>query len=271
MVDAVKRATGLIVFGVLLAASLVVGVPTPAVGAESHYEFRPGVYRNGTWYLRNSLTTGYADTTFVYGNPRTDTPLMCDFFGQKSGQAVREQQTPTVFRNPGRWLYRTSNTSGTADGTFRFGDPGDIPFCADLDGNGDDEPILFRNGEWFWRDGPTTGPAQHQTRFGDPGDLPIVFSRFGGAAPGVVRPGPIWFPGSFFGPVTPEAFPYGNPGDIPIGGSLNVPDPVNPGVVRGSEWLVHYNALPGYADIDFVFGNPGDVPLTWRDYSFIFS
>jgi len=264
-----KRAAGVIALGILIAGTLVLGSANSAVGDNSRFVSHPAVYRDGTWYLRNSLTTGFADTSFVYGNPGTDVPLMCDFFGTGL-------QTPVVFRAPNKWLYRNSNTSGVADGHFKFGEAGDIPMCANIDGvtdgRADDEPIVVRNGEWFWRDGPTTGAAQHQIRFGSPGDFPIMGSWQGvGYAPGVVRPGPIWYGGlSFFYPdggPTVFTYPYGIPGDSPVAGEWRAGDFTSgPGVVRGNEWLLHYINQPGYADIDFFFGDQGDVPLVWHDH-----
>jgi len=75
-----------------------------------------GVVRNGTWYLRNTPSTGTADTVFNYGNPG-DIPVVGDW----NGDGV---DTPGVVRN-GIWYLRNSLTSGVADTVLAYGDPGD--------------------------------------------------------------------------------------------------------------------------------------------------
>ena len=66
----------------------------------------PGVVRNGTWYLRNSNTSGVANVTFGYGNSG-DTPVVGDWNGDGT-------DTPGVVR-AGMWFLRNSNSTGNAD------------------------------------------------------------------------------------------------------------------------------------------------------------
>ena len=75
--------------------------------------------RGDTWYLRNSQTTGGADTVFVYGNPSGDIPVTGDWDGNGS-------ITPGVVRG-GTWYLRNANSTGAADVSFVYGNPGDIP------------------------------------------------------------------------------------------------------------------------------------------------
>jgi hypothetical protein len=44
----------------------------------------PGVFRNGTWYLRYSNSAGASNNSFIYGSA-TYTPLVGDWTGQVSG------------------------------------------------------------------------------------------------------------------------------------------------------------------------------------------
>jgi hypothetical protein len=54
------------------------------------------------------------------------------------------------------------------------------------------------------------------------------------------------------------AFPYGNPGDLPIVGDWNGDGAHSVGVVRGSTFFLRNSNSPGGADISFIYGNPGD-------------
>ena len=67
------------------------GSPTAPVSIDT-----PGVFRSGTWYLRNSNTAGAADIAFAYGSS-SYTPLVGDWTGQTSGYPWYQQfDTPGV-------------------------------------------------------------------------------------------------------------------------------------------------------------------------------
>jgi hypothetical protein len=97
-----------------------------------------GVVRQATssWLLRNSNTGGIAQINFVFGSSRFhELPVVGDW----NGDGI---DTPAVLRNVPvtdvqggyeRWLFRNSNSSGTADGTFTYGN----------DALGLDPPIEF--------------------------------------------------------------------------------------------------------------------------------
>ena len=76
----------------------------------------PGVFRSGTWYLRNSNTSGAAEITFRYADA-SDLPVVGDWNGDGT-------DTPGVFR-AGAWYLRNANTTGVADVSFNYGDPSD--------------------------------------------------------------------------------------------------------------------------------------------------
>jgi hypothetical protein len=132
---------------------------------------KPAVYRGrtSTWYLRNTRTTGVADTNFVYGSPR-DTPFMGDW----NGDGV---DTPGIYRG-GRFYLRNSNSTGIADIVVDYGLAGgrDVPLVGDWDGNGTDTIGVYRSAEsiWYLRNSNTTGAADLTFRYGDWGDVPVV-------------------------------------------------------------------------------------------------
>ncbi len=136
----------------------------------------PGLYRrsDGYVYLRNSNTEGTADVAFFFGNPG-DLPIAGDF----DGDGV---DTVSVYRPSEQRFYvvnalgSESEGLGAADYSFMFGNPGDVPFSGDFDGNGIDTIGLHRNstGRVMYRNENSTGVADADFIFGDPGDILIA-------------------------------------------------------------------------------------------------
>jgi hypothetical protein len=95
---------------------------TPVVGDwDGNKTATPGVRRGVRWFLRNELSTGVAQVPAFDFGERGDAPVIADWDG-----ATAVGDSVGVFR-AGTWLYRITNTSGPADGFFRFGGPGDRP------------------------------------------------------------------------------------------------------------------------------------------------
>jgi len=80
-----------------------------------------GVYRAGTFYMRNHNTTGYADITVAY-NPATQPyPIVGDW----TGSGI---DTVGVYdQSNGQFMLRNSNTPGAPDETFGLGVASDQP------------------------------------------------------------------------------------------------------------------------------------------------
>jgi hypothetical protein len=173
----------------------------------------PGVFRSGTWLLRNGSGNGPADVApFGLGDPG-DVPVC----GHWSGPGTAE--TAGVFR-AGRFFLRFSNTTGIADANFGYGNPTDTPVTGDWDGNGTTTPGVFRNGTWFLRNSNTTGVAdQPSVGYGDPGDLPVTgdWDGNGTTTLGVFRRG-VWFLRNSLGGGVADLPPFlfGTPGDRPL-------------------------------------------------------
>jgi GH25 family lysozyme M1 (1,4-beta-N-acetylmuramidase) len=209
-------------------------------------------------YLRNSVTSGVADTSYRFGAPAGGTPLMCDWDG--NGTA-----TPGVFVN-GNWYITNSSLGGFATQSFGYGDPGDIPVCGDWDGNGTQTPGVVRNGNWYLSNSVGVPVADMAFGYGNPGDLPVVgdWNGDGRDTPGMFRTGNWYLVNSLGKPTADLAFGYGNPGDLPVVGDWNNDGRDTPGIVRDGSWYV-VNALGApVADMSFGFGDPSDTPLTGR-------
>jgi SpoIID/LytB domain protein len=217
----------------------------------------PAVRRGNIFYLRDSTTTGVANSSFAFGDPG-DVPMMCDWDGNGS-------ITGGVFRG-GAWYFRNSNSTGAASGSFGFGNPGDTPVCGDWDGNGSDTPGVVRGNTWYLRNANSTGPADGTFQYGNATDRKVVGSWNGGPydTPGVVRGG-IWYlrNNNFVGPAD-IVLAFGDPNDTPLVGDWNDDAMDTPAVRRGNVWYLRDTNTTGAADVSFTFGDPADRPLVWR-------
>lgn len=136
----------------------------------------PGLYRrsDGYVYLRNSNTQGVADIAFFFGNPG-DLPLAGDFNGDGC-------DTLSIYRPSESRVFVVNRLGandaglGAADSDFLFGNPGDLPFTGDFDGDGIDSVGLHRasTGLVYFRNSLTTGVADSQFIYGDPGDRMVA-------------------------------------------------------------------------------------------------
>ncbi len=98
-----------------------------------------GLYRpsDGYLYLRNSNTTGVADTAFFYGIAN-DVPMCGDWNGDGTDTVGVYRPTEQIF------YLKNSNRHGVADWWTLFGDDGDFPFAGDWDGDGAAEIGVYR-------------------------------------------------------------------------------------------------------------------------------
>jgi hypothetical protein len=126
-----------------------------------------GVYKNGTFYLRNSNTSGGADLTVPFGGDASDLPVVGDW--NKDGV-----DTVGVYRSSTGFFYLSnSNTAPNADYVILFGNPGDAPFAgywtSDMTGDGIG---VYRNsnGILYQRKSLTSGFDDFFAVFGNPGD-----------------------------------------------------------------------------------------------------
>jgi hypothetical protein len=126
-----------------------------------------GIYRNGSFYLRNSNTIGFANIVFPFGAPG-DQPIAGDWDGNGT-------DTIGVYRN-GTFYLRNSNSSSPADVSFGLGNPGDVGIAGDWNGDGKDTTGVFRpsNGIIFLKNANTTGIADIALNYGIPGDKPLT-------------------------------------------------------------------------------------------------
>jgi hypothetical protein len=125
-------------------------------------------------YLRNSNTVGIADYEFFFGNPG-DVPIVGDFDGDGC-------DTVSIWRPAEARIYIINRLGadggglGAADYFYGFGEPGDVPFVGDFDGDGVDTVGLHRSSAAyvFFRNANSSGVADVAFSFGNPGDHVVV-------------------------------------------------------------------------------------------------
>jgi peptidoglycan/xylan/chitin deacetylase (PgdA/CDA1 family) len=171
----------------------------------------PVIVRGDTWYLRSSLTSGQATTTFRFGNPYAF-PLSGDWDGD--GTAT----VGAVVRNA--WSLRNTNAAGPADVSFRYGSAGDLPVVGDWDGDGVDTPGVVRGNVWYLRNSLSTGTADAEFAYGRATDRPVVadWDGDGTATPGVVR-GNTWYLSNDDGATADVTFAYGSGCEVALPGT----------------------------------------------------
>jgi hypothetical protein len=162
---------------------------------------------------------------------------------------------------------------GAAGGvtTFFYGDPGDVPFVGDWDGDGIDTPGLYRQSDGFvyLRNSNSQGIADIRFFFGNPGDIPMAgdFDNDGFDTVGIYRPSNTTFYvinelGANNGGLGPAdfSFIFGNPEDKPFVGDFNNDGIDTIGLHRESTGIVYFRQTntTGIADAEFFYGDPDD-------------
>ena len=144
-------------------------------GGEPRDRIRFALYRPSAaqFYLDRSIERGEGlDYTHVavevveLGAPG-DTGLSCP---------QSDPAAPGRFRTFANGAWVTSATKARPPGSnFTFGQAGDLPFCADFDGDGLSDSGVFRDGTWFVS-ARRDGAAPIRFSFGTVGDRPVVLN-----------------------------------------------------------------------------------------------
>ena len=220
--------------------------------------------RNGNAHLRDTLTAGPPDKSFLFGSLGAK-PVVADW---------NSDGTDTVGWYLGNDFYlRNSNSEGAAETTFSFGNSGDYPIAGDWDGDGDETIGVFRpsTGDFYMRDSNTAGSAEYSFSFGNSGDRPVTgdWDGDGTDSIGVFRPST----GDFYlsnanGPGPPDySFSYGNSGDVAVAGDWQRRGSDRIGVFRPSTgvwYLEQDNLSTSSPEWIFEYGNVSGshVPIT---------
>jgi hypothetical protein len=198
-----------------------------------------------------------------------------------SAGALAAGSKPAIFHE-GRWLLRSSFTSGVATSDFKYGRSGDLPVMGDWDGDGHDTVGVVRftgpaggpfTYTWFLRNSNSGGPATVPPFvFGDVrfvavdqlGTIPVVgdWNDDGTDTPGLMLYDPDVDGGiqwrlknsSAAGPAD-IVINYGRGRDIPVVGDWDGNGSDTVGVRRSNRWLLRNSNTSGVANISFDFGS----------------
>jgi hypothetical protein len=125
---------------------------------------------NGIFHLRNTLSAGAPDTSFLFQNLK-DKPVVADWNGD-------DRDTPGVYRQSNQTFYLDDSIppTGGADYTISYGASADLPVGGDWNGDGTDTIGVWRpsNQDWYLRNKNSEGSVDLQFDFGGSGDIPVV-------------------------------------------------------------------------------------------------
>jgi len=236
-----------------------------------------GVYRNGTFLLRLSNSTGYADLSIVAYRPGSKSyPIVGDWTG--SGF----DRMGTFDQDSGMFALCTVNNALQCNNpnnvlTLVLGVAGDMPLAGRWQADATHASVgVFRpsNGLIYLKNELITGYADYTMVLGLPGDIGLAgdWTGKGYDSPGVYRPSYVGFfmsnqvtNGRLFGDFQ---FLYGYPGDSPVVGDWSGQGHDGVGLFRPTNGYTYLrNSLTtGYADNMFVYGIAGDIPVAghWR-------
>ena len=125
-----------------------------------------------------------------------------------------------VYRN-GQWILRTENSPLAMVYRFSWGNPSDVPFPGDWNGNGEDGIGLYRSGQWILRNDKSAGLADYRFNYGNPSDVPVAgdWNGNGEDGIGVYRNGQWILRNDKSAGDADYRFNYGNPTDVPVPGT----------------------------------------------------
>jgi Peptidase family M23 len=177
-------------------------------------------------------------------------------------QAVGASTTPG-------WELRWATTAGAADHRFSYGSqPGDRALLCDWNGDGADDPVIYRSGTWHLRGGVQTAGTASQVAFGTSTDTPLCGDVDGDGTdePVLFRAG-TWTVRDGFGAADPVAFTvrYGVvTGDQPVFGDWDGDHDDDLGIHRSGHWHLRSTGTPaGVSVTTFPYGaQPGDKPVS---------
>lgn len=140
---------------------------------------------------------------------------------------------------------------------------GDRPLLGDLDGNGKDDPCVFRTGNRFVCDQDHDGTPDLDVSYGRPGDVPLLGDLDGeGRDDACVRQGTrLLCDTAHDGGTAEMVVTFGEAADVPLLGDLDGDGDDDPCVRRGAVFLCDTVHDGLGAEVSIPFGKAGDVPL----------
>jgi hypothetical protein len=117
-------------------------------------------------FLRNQLTTGYADLTAIVGNPG-DLPIVGDW----NGDGV---DTVGLYRPVSTTFYLFNRNAPDMEVETQFTLSGGVPIAGRWTGSGGAGVGFFADGVFSLKDTPASGTFDRTVSFGMNGDIPLT-------------------------------------------------------------------------------------------------
>ncbi len=250
--------------------------PTPTATATSTTTPAPpradtiGIYKDGTFYLRNSNSGGSADITASFGGDLSDLPVTGDW----NGDGV---DTIGVYRSAtGFFLLSDSNTIPATDYAILLGNPGDTPFAGKWDGLATHDGIgVFRpsNGILYAKNELMSGFSDYFAIFGNPGDFGVAgdWDSNGSDSIGIYRPSnQTWYLTNNSAPsgitFSDIDFVWSVGVGIPVAGDWDGDGDSTPGYFDGVDTIVVLHVANASIGMDtaFIFGPIGGKPVAGK-------
>ncbi len=227
----------------------------------ARYRFAPGV----------SLGTKvYAGQHIAYlgdsGNAETTPPHLHFEIRRPDGVTINPYPSlrAASTRPPDPRLYLFDEVrGGTASDHIAWGAPTNTVLACDLDGDGEDEPVVHDGRVFTWAEAAEDGAARRQLVYGSAGDAPLCGDWDGDGTDTIgVRRGRLFLlrDTNSAGPAD-RSFSYGREGDVVVVGDWDGNGADGVGVVRGHLWHLIEELRAGPADHSFGYGRPTDIPL----------
>lgn len=204
-----------------------------------------------------------AKETVPFGMPG-DAGLVC---------SQRDREDPRGYRvfAQGLW-FLSGNANRPPKGDHTFGQPGDLPFCADFNGDGLADSGVFRDGAWLISTQRAGDSADIRFSFGTSGDRPVVLNVAGAGNAtdrknvvyGVYRQGQWFLDSKGTGAVDARHSFGGLPQDRPLliprwSNVASAAPRYSLAIFRDGTWFIKPDP-DGKETLTFGFGQPGDLP-----------
>ena len=167
-----------------------------------------------------------------------------------------------------RWEARDTATPGAADHDVYYGPPGSQVLACDVDGDGRDGVVVYRDGSWNVRDDASSGPADRTFGYGGPGMVPVCGDWDGDGRDGVgvyvPATGTWWLRERASAGGADRVFQYGFPGTVPVTGdwSRSGRDGIGVHDTATGTWYLRGTADAGWYGARYQYGFAGAQPVT---------